>query len=261
MSKRKELPRLTLMQRIQHILIFSSLLTLVFTGFPIKFASAPWALPLNQLVGGMPVARIIHRTAGTVFFGTFIFHVFYLAFNFICHLRKPTSVTIWDKLAFFSMVPDKKDLQDLIQDIKYWLFLADHKAPKRKFDYFGKFGYMAVFWGIPIVGPSGVIMWFKEFFFSTEFPVIGYLPEWVFSVVKIMHSDEVFLATIVLTVWHWYIVHYNPDIFPIRWTWLNGTIPAELLEEEHILEYERLLEEDKKSRGKATESIEGGKDV
>lgn len=261
MSERQEFPRLTLNQRIQHILIFSSLLTLVLTAFPIKFCNAPWAEVVMSVLGGPPVTRIIHRVAGTVFFGTFIYHIFYVAFNFIVHLRKPTSKTLWDKLSYFTMVPDKKDGLDLLQDIKFWLFLSDHKSPKRKFDYFGKFGYMAVFWGIPIVGPTGVLLWFKEFFWGTEFPIIGMIPGWLFSIVKIGHSDEVFLATIVLTVWHWYLVHYNPDIFPIRWTWLNGTIPAHLLEEEHILEYEKLIEEDKEARASVSEGSIGGKDV
>lgn len=253
MSERKELPRLTLMQRIQHILIFSSLLTLVLTGFPIKFVDAPWAAPMNTALFGMPVTRIIHRIAGTIFFGTFLFHaLIYLPVGFIRHCRSIKESKgicgFWDMFAFFYMIPDKKDGQDLIQDLKYWFFLADHKSPKRNFDYFGKFGYMAVFWGIPIVGPSGVLLWFKEFFFELQFPIIGQLPGWIFSVVKIAHSDEVFLATIVLTVWHWYIVHYNPDVFPIRWTWVTGTVPKELLEEEHIIEYEKIIEEDKKSR-------------
>lgn len=249
MSERKEFPRLTLAQRIQHILIFSSLLTLAVTGFPIKFAAAPWAEPLNQALWGMPVTRIIHRIAGVVFFGTFLFHaLIYLPVNLTRHCRR-VGWGVKEIFSFFYMIPDKKDLDDLIQDIKYWFFLSDHKSPKRKFDYFGKFGYMAVFWGIPIVGPTGVLMWFKEFFWELNIPIIGHIPGWIFSVAKMMHSDEVFLATIVLTIWHWYIVHYNPDVFPIRWTWLTGTVPAELLEEEHILEYEKLIEEDKKARG------------
>lgn len=239
MSERKELPRLSLEHRICHFLTFMSVILLVLTAFPIKFHNAPWAISLNHMFGGMEVTRIIHRICGLIFFGTFVFHVIRL----VCKLLKFKG-DINAFLKSFYMIPDLKDLNDIIGDVKYLFFLSDDIPPKRRFDYAGKMEYLAIYWGCPLVFFTGLLMWFKETLFEINFPILGYLPGWLFNVAKIAHGAEAVLAIIIVVVVHWYIVHWGADVFPARWTWLNGTMPAELLEEEHILEYERLLEEE-----------------
>lgn len=253
MSKRKELPRLSREHRIQHFCVFTSVLLLAFTGFPIKFHDAPWAIHVNQLLGGMEVTRIIHRICGVVFFGTIVVHIILLVKKSYCRMKEGKSLN----LSFFYMLPDLKDLNDLIGDVKYWFFLSEDKPPKRRFDYAGKFEYLAIYWGGPLVFFTGIFLWFKEFFYEISYPIIGYLPGWLLNVARIAHGAEALLAVIVVIVAHWYIVHWGADTFPARWTWLNGTMPAELMEEEHLLEYERILDGDINEKGTAGISKEG----
>ena len=253
MSKRKELPRLSREHRIQHFCVFTSVIMLAITGFPIKFHDAPWALQLNQALGGMEITRVIHRICGIVFFGTLVVHVILLVKKTLCRRKQGKSLD----LKFFYMLPDLQDLRDLIGDLKYWFFLSEDKPPKRRFDYAGKFEYLAIYWGCPLVFFTGIFMWFKEFMFEVNWPIIGYLPGWLLNVARIAHGAEAVLAVIVVIVAHWYIVHWGADTFPARWTWLNGTMPAELMEEEHLLEYERLIDEKSKETGSAGTSKEG----
>jgi hypothetical protein len=57
-----------------------------------------------------------------------------------------------------------------------------------------------------------------------------------------VHYYEAWLATLAIIVWHIYMVVFNPDVYPMNWTWLTGKVSAAMLRHEHPREYERLLE-------------------
>jgi hypothetical protein len=96
-----------------------------------------------------------------------------------------------------------------------------------------KFDYFAVFWGLPVMMMSGLILWFPVFFGNL-------LPDLAIPVAYIAHSDEAILAISAIVVWHFYNVHYKPDKFPMSWVWLTGRISEHDIQHEHPLEYERL---------------------
>ena len=84
------------------------------------------------------------------------------------------------------MMPTLQDWRDFVAHNK-WFF---GKGPKPQFDrwtYWEKFDYFAVFWGVFIIGSSGLVMWFPAFF--TRF-----LPGWIINIALIIHSDEALLA-------------------------------------------------------------------
>ena len=57
------------------------------------------------------------------------------------------------------MVPQPRDIVDFFGMMKYFLYLG----PRPKFDrftYWEKFDYLAVFWGVAIIGVSGLVLWF-----------------------------------------------------------------------------------------------------
>ena len=70
-----DLPRYSIHIRIQHMLTFVTFLALAFTGLPIAFYYHVWAEPLNTIVGGVDVSRVIHRTLGVAMILTMIYHV------------------------------------------------------------------------------------------------------------------------------------------------------------------------------------------
>ena len=63
---RRLLKRFTPHQRVQHWLLVIVFSILVLTGYPMKFADRPWAAWLIEEMGGLGIARLIHRWAGVI---------------------------------------------------------------------------------------------------------------------------------------------------------------------------------------------------
>ena len=68
--------RMTVNQRWQHLMLLSSFIVLVITGFALKFPDTWFAHTLGM---GEHLRGIIHRIAGVVLIAAGIYHVFYLA--------------------------------------------------------------------------------------------------------------------------------------------------------------------------------------
>ncbi len=75
--------RFTLNQRFQHITLASCVIILVLTGMPLKFHQAFWAPYLYKLFGGIHVAPIIHKIAGTTLLLLFVYHLSYLVVTIV----------------------------------------------------------------------------------------------------------------------------------------------------------------------------------
>ncbi|HEX7629520.1 MAG TPA: cytochrome B, partial [Candidatus Methylomirabilis sp.] len=58
----------------------------------------------------------------------------------------------------------------------------------------------------------------------------------------LIHYYEAWLAALAILVWHFYFVIFNPDVYPMNWTWLTGRISEEMLRHEHPREYDRMGE-------------------
>jgi cytochrome b subunit of formate dehydrogenase len=132
-------------------------------------------------------------------------------------------------------MPGIQDLKDIVAHNK-WFF---GKGPKPQFDrwtYWEKFDYMAVFWGVFMIGVSGLIMWFPEFFTKI-------LPGWAINVALIIHSDEALLAAGFIFTFHFFNVHFRPDKFPMDKVMFSGRLSkSELLSERKKL-YDRWVAE------------------
>jgi len=223
----KHVRRFSPVWRIAHITFALSLMVLTLTGIPLFYPASPWASPLMTALGGPHTAGIIHRTCAVIFAGVFFWHLFYVAYR----LAKN-----WSTFKFFgpeSLVPNLQDGKDMIAMFK-WFF---GKGPRPKFDrwtYWEKFDYWAPFWGVTIIGVSGLIMWFSSFFAS-------FLPGWVFNVAAIFHAEEAFLAVVFLFTVHFFNNHFRPDKFPVEVVMFTGTFALEEFKHDHAKEYDRLV--------------------
>ena len=83
---------------------------------------------------------------------------------------------------------------------------------------------------------TGFVLWFV-----TE--ALRYMPLWFLDVATLVHLYEAWLASLAILVWHFYYVIFNPDVYPVNWTWLTGKVSEEMMQHEHPLEYERLEQE------------------
>jgi len=218
--------RFSPLNRTLHALVVVSFLGLVMTGLPLHFAYTGWARVLVRLVGGLQSAGFIHRLCAIITFGYFFTHVGVLTYRLITNPNRKS--ILWGP---DSMVPQPKDLRDIIQMFK-WFF---GKAPRPEFErysYMEKFDYWAVFWGVAIIGGSGLMLWLPEFF-------ARFMPGWAFNVATIIHGDEALLATSFIFTIHFFNVHFRPEKFPIDTVIFTGRATTDYMKEEHSLEYAR----------------------
>lgn len=227
--------------RVQHVVLFSSVIILALTGFPLRHAEEPWAKPLYDFMGGTELAPIIHRAAGSVLLGLFVYHTIYWIVLFIRNdlgkLKIEGRLNFRNGVkAFFSqeMVPNKKDLHDIIHLWKYLLYFTKRPPRHERMSWREKFDYFAPYWGIPILGPAGVFLWYRD-------EVSQYLPGFVLNAAYIMHTDEALLAVLFLFFVHWYNVHYAPEKFPAATVWLTGYLTEDEMIHEHYAQYVRVM--------------------
>ena len=218
--------RFRVVHRILHGVSVVSFFALVITGLPLRFSCALWASDLMRMLGGTHAAGIVHRTAGAVTIAYFLVHLGWLA-AFVARSKDRKSI-FWGR---DSMVPQPQDFRDFAQMFK-WFF---GKAPFPRFGRYGyneKFHYFGAFWGIVLLGGSGVVRWLPGVFTRV-------LPGWAFNVAAIFHSEEALLAAGFMFIIHFFNVHLRPGKWPMDGVMFTGRATASVLEEDHPLTLER----------------------
>ena len=205
--------RMTVAQRIQHLTLLISFFTLVLTGFALRYPSS-WlaALFVNELV-----RSYIHRFAGVVLIGVSLFHVWYLI------------KTKDGRQMLKDMLPDWKDVTDTRDAFRYYLGYTDTRPMFGRFTYAEKMEYWALVWGMFVMASTGLIAWFKV-------GVGGRVPGWWVDVAITIHFYEAVLATLAIIVWHFYGVIFDPDAYPMNWSWYDGKMSIEQYRHEHPLD-------------------------
>jgi cytochrome b subunit of formate dehydrogenase len=219
--------RFTKWWRLAHLVGAVSIMTLTLTGISVLYADSSWAPYVMRFLGGPETAGYIHRAAAIGFMGVFFIHLIYFA------IRIGRNWRTFEWFGPNSLVPGLQDLTDAIAMFRWFFGLAPRPAMDR-FTYWEKFDYWAPFWGMTIIGLSGLMMWFPEVTASI-------FPGWVFNVAAIVHGEEAFLAAVFLFTVHFFNNHFRPDKFPQDTTMFTGRVPLEIYKHEHRREYERLL--------------------
>jgi cytochrome b subunit of formate dehydrogenase len=215
---------------ILHLFVVTSFLALALTGLPLKFNYTSWGKSLMDFLGGINTAGTIHRIAAIITFGYF-FVTLYMSIKFLFskkHSKEPFLKRLFGPDSLFI---NRKDLQDLKGMFKWFFF----KGPKPKFErwtYWEKFDFLAVFWGVTIIGSSGLILWLPEFF-ST------FLPGWIFNLATIIHSDEALLAVGFIFTVHFFNTHLRVEKFPMDFVIFNGQVTEEEMITERSEQWKR----------------------
>jgi cytochrome b subunit of formate dehydrogenase len=213
--------------RLAHLVGALSIMTLTLTGIAVLYAQSTWAPGLMEFLGGPNKAGYVHRIGAIGFMGVFFIHLIYFAIRI---------GRTWRTFEWFgpnSLIPNWQDLNDAVAMFQWFFGLAPRPVFDR-FTYWEKFDYWAPFWGMTIIGVSGMMMWFPA---STA----SVLPGWVFNVAAIVHGEEAFLAVVFLFTVHFFNNHFRPDKFPQDTTMFTGRVPLEIYRHEHKREYDRLL--------------------
>jgi cytochrome b subunit of formate dehydrogenase len=233
--------RFTVNQRIQHVLLACCVVTLVLTGMPLKFSDTSWSPYLYSLFGGIHAAPIIHKVFGSILLVLFLYHIVYLVYVIykyqILPMKKKEGLTVFKVLKLLAnqpLVPNLKDAKDIRDLMKYLLYLTTTRPDGAKYTWKEKFDYWAPFWGMVIIGFTGLIMWNKEL-------ATIIFPGQLINFSLIAHSDEALLAALFLFIWHWYNAHFSEAVFPMGTAFITGYLPEKLMVEEHYEEYVEIM--------------------
>jgi cytochrome b subunit of formate dehydrogenase len=208
---REYFKRFSLQFRIQHIVLFLSVVVLIVTGIPLWCLGRPWygwSQITVQAFGSIETIRYIHRAAAIALMAVSAYHILY------------TIYTREGRREFVELLPRPKDFADVTKNSLYFLGLLRERPRFGRYTYYEKFDYWAVYWGCVIMIGSGLILWFPDI-------AAKYVPWLSYKLAAEIHADEAILAALALFIWHFYNVHYNPSRFPGTLLWWHGKISRE----------------------------------
>ncbi|MGQ9571205.1 MAG: formate dehydrogenase subunit gamma [Thermodesulfovibrionales bacterium] len=227
-NKSTRTERFNIFFRIQHILMFISVIALVITAIPLWCLRYPHSLALTGIIdffGGLESIRTWHHLAGWMLAFAFAYHLLYVFLH-------PEG-----RRDFLLMLPRRKDFLDLYHNILYFIGKRNEPPQFGRFSYFEKFDYWAAFWGCVIMIGTGSIMLYPQ-------NVSCFFPEnWggkILDVALEAHFHEAILAALALFIWHMFNVHFKPERFPGSMMWLHGHISDEERQKEHPMEDEEI---------------------
>jgi len=225
---RRLLKRFTPFQRVQHWFLVITFATLVLTGYPMKFADSAVSEWFIGLIGGLSVARVIHRIAGILLLVGFFYH---LCVYVTMHIRKEKIRTGHSYFHIFYHLPMCMNLPDFKRMGQYllYLFCLRKRRPRwGRFNLEEKFEYFGVAWGTVLLGVTGLLMWDDAL--TTRF-----LPGRTLTISNLIHSFESYLALLHVGIVHLANVLIAPASFPCSPAMFTGDTPAEEIAEAHPL--------------------------
>ncbi len=231
--------RFTPAQRVLHALLMLSFVGCALSGLPLIFADKPWAATLAGILGGFENAGRVHRICAFVMIVVFVTHVVMVVARAVTAGRLMS--VLWGP---DSMVPQPQDAIDMYRNFK-WFIGAGPRPQFDRWTYWEKFDYWAVFWGMFIIGGSGLLLWFPLFFSRL-------LPGWVFNIASLVHGEEALLAVGFIFTIHFFNGHLRPAKFPMDTVVFTGRISEHELKNERPVEYERLSREGRLAANETT---------
>ncbi|MGA3098951.1 MAG: cytochrome b/b6 domain-containing protein [Bryobacteraceae bacterium] len=194
-------------ERVQHAVLALSFLTLVWTGFALKYPDQWWARPLLLLEGRYSMRSLIHRVAAVVFMGISVTH-------FVSLIASRKLRAHWKE-----MLPSMNDPREALSNFAYNLGLGDQPPGRSSHSYVEKAEYWAVVWGAVVMVATGVTLWANNI-------ALKLLPKVWLDVATSVHFYEALLATLAIVVWHFYTVIFDPDVYPLNTAFLTGASVA-----------------------------------
>jgi formate dehydrogenase gamma subunit len=227
--------RMTVSERIQHISMMLSFMTLVITGFMLRFPDAWWVSAIRNFSPNLfEIRSIIHRVAAVVMVIDCLYHLFYLLF------------TSRGRRLLVDIFPRRSDIYDAFKVLKYNFGFSKTKPEFGRFSYIEKSEYWALVWGTVVMSVTGMFMWFDNTF-------LGIWGKDGYDIVRTIHYFEAWLAFLAIVVWHIYFVIFNPDMYPMNLAWITGKLSESEMEEEHPKELRMIKEQQLKEREKKDE--------
>jgi cytochrome b subunit of formate dehydrogenase len=218
--------RFNRVDRINHAFVILSFFGLTLTGLPLLYSDQVWAQALAGILGGVRSAGLLHRFFAIMLIGNFVVHFFGVGRRvkkdgFFGLLFGPNT-----------MLPRKRDVTDCLGMFR-WFFKGGKKPAFDRWTYWEKFDYSAEVFGSGIIGLTGLLLWYPEFFSRM-------LPGWMFNVATVIHGYEALLAIGFIFSIHFFNAHLRMEKFPVDDVIFTGRLTEEEFKHERGAEYARL---------------------
>ena len=195
-----KIKRFTILQRIFHLLLMISFLIQAATGVGRMYIETSFGQTLVAPFGGFYGALSVHKWVGIFMIALFVVHLIYL---FVLLLRPGRgSIRGAD-----SIIPGLRDFKPVFQHIG-WMFGIKKHPRFERWGYWEKFDYWAVFWGMIILGGTGLILY-------NPLTSSGIMPGWALNVAFWVHRIEAILAIGHVFIIHFAIAHLRKLHFPM----------------------------------------------
>ncbi|RJQ64231.1 MAG: cytochrome C [Desulfobacteraceae bacterium] len=219
------------LDRLFHLFLMLSFLIQSATGFSRLFITTDWGKRLSGVFGGYETSTSIHRWVGIFMIAGFLLHIVFL----VARVQ-------WRNLrdSIFgpdSIVPTYRDVQHLWRRI-LWFFGIGTSPRFDRWSYWEKFDYWAVFWGLPLLAITGLMLIYP-------FQTTRVVPGWTLNIAVLLHRAEAILAVSYIFIVHFFIGHARPSSFPMNEAMFSGSVTVESAMEEKPAWVERLKKEGK----------------
>jgi cytochrome b subunit of formate dehydrogenase len=232
-QKKVRYKRFGLYERILHGIVIVSFLLLAMTGLPLKYSQSEASQWVASHILNLHTMAILHRIGAGLTFIYFLLHLSKLGYKLVSKQSSFLKL-FWGE---DSLVPQPRDAVQFVQHIGYFIGVTN-KPSFGRWSYWEKFDYFAVFWGVAIIGLSGLTLWFPEFFTQI-------LPGWAINAAHIIHSEEALLATGFIFTIHFFNEHLRPENFPLDEVIFTGSVSEHYMKHERTSWFKQLEEQGK----------------
>jgi formate dehydrogenase subunit gamma len=206
--------RFTPVQKAFHLLLLLSFLIQAATGVGRMYYETGFGRFLAAPFGGYDACLTAHKAVGLFMIGLFLAHLVYVL------------VAALPRAGFGpdSLWPKTRDAKDFLKHVRWMLGLAREPEFER-WGYWEKFDYWAVFWGMVVIGGTGIML---------------YDPLWTsramdgraINVAFWIHRIEAILAMLHVFIIHFLIAHLRRSRFPMDQAMFAGGVPEDEIREE-----------------------------
>lgn len=239
--------RFTAVQRLFHLLLMASFLAQGATGLARMYIETPWGQYIAWVFGGYEYCLTIHIYVGIFMLAGFLVHFFYLLAK-IDWKGFPGSLMGRD-----SVLLQPRDAKEAYEHALWLIGIRDWPRFDR-WGYWEKFDYWAVFWGMVIMGVTGLLL-----AFSVSSSRI--IPGWGLNVAFWVHRIEAILAMGHVFIIHFFIGHLRRHNFPMDKAMFEGSVDIDSVRHERPAWYERLEKNDDLKGAITTEAGRGRRAV
>lgn len=231
MNNQVRIIRFSVIHRLFHLFIMVTFLTQAVTGVCRLLYHTSWGKNLASFFGGYESISTIHNRVGLAMLLGFGVHIVYVLLK-VNWKGLPQSLFHPD-----SLVPGPQDAVHLGQKIR-WFFGLGPPPVFDRWTYWEKFDYWAIFWGMPLLGLTGLLLMYP---LATTY----FLPGWVLNVTLLLHRAEALLAMLYIFIIHFTVGHLRHGTFPMNECMFAGSVELEELRHEKPMWIARLQEEGK----------------